>query len=292
MKTCPNCKTIGIPDDAKFCPNCGTSLCFSEPVKRMTVSECRIVPSIISKGESCKLIWKGENVKSIEIEGIPYNICEDIVLKPSHSRTWNILFIGEDRYKNIIRDQIVITVKSPFLFDGKGTESEIKGYYKVDVRQCKRTNGLGWDGEYEFPQGLPVGFSGFYALFDDSQTIQILIEEGKISTIFFTSEGYTYKFWRGFQEEEYSTWEGSKWFGGFVTKYRDKKVIFYGLYDKDNKLLYHSVANCNKARSCIDLLDMMDDKYKNEVIDFFGVSWSQLYEDEDVVDYESYISKN
>ena len=26
MKTCPKCKTTGIPDDAKFCPNCGLQL--------------------------------------------------------------------------------------------------------------------------------------------------------------------------------------------------------------------------------------------------------------------------
>ena len=285
----------GIPDEAKFCPNCGTPLTPAESTKRMTISECRLVPNTLKQGERCKLVWKGENVKSIEIDDKAYSINEDIILRPSHSCSYRISFIGEDRYKNIIHDQIAVTVKSPFLFDGKGTESEIKGYYKVDVRQCKRTSGLGWDGKWEFSPGLPVGISKFYALFDASQTIQILIENGEISCIFFTSDGYTYKIWRGIQQEEYSVWEDGKLFanfGHYVTKYRDKKVIFYGLYDKDNKLLYHSVANCNKARSCIDLLDMMDDKYKNEVIDFFGVSWEQLYENEDVVDYESYISQN
>lgn len=34
MKTCPNpnCKTTGIPDDAKFCPVCGTELKVSKIV--------------------------------------------------------------------------------------------------------------------------------------------------------------------------------------------------------------------------------------------------------------------
>ena len=26
MKTCPNCKTTEIPDEAKFCPSCGKQL--------------------------------------------------------------------------------------------------------------------------------------------------------------------------------------------------------------------------------------------------------------------------
>lgn len=293
MKTCPNpkCKTTGIPDEAKFCPNCGTALKKEEPVKKMTISECRLVPNVIKKGEKCELRWRGTNVKSIIVDGAGYSTRQDIFLAPAQSREYDIQFIGEDRYKNIIHDQIAVTVKSPFLFDGRGAESEYKGYFKVDIRQCKRTSGLGWDGKYEFSPGLPVGFSKFYALFDASQTIQVLIENGEISCIFFISDGYTYKIWKGIKQEEYSVWEGGKLFGNYVTKYRDKKVVFYGLYDNNDELLYHSVANCDKAKSCLDLLDLMDSTFSKEVYDFFGVSWEQLYENEDVVDYESYISK-
>ena len=293
MKTCPNpkCNMSGIPDNAKFCPNCGTSLCSSETGKRMTVSECRLVPSIIREGEQCQLVWKGENVKSIKILGMSFGAYDNISIRPSQSNIYNVDFFGKNECENVIHEQVAVTVKSPFLFDGRGTESEYKGYFKVDIRQCKRTSGLGWDGKYEFSPGLPVGFSKFYALFDASQTIQVLIENGEISCIFFISDGYTYKIWKGIKQEEYSVWEGGKLFGNYVTKYRDKKVVFYGLYDNNDELLYHSVANCDKAKSCLDLLDLMDSTFSKEVYDFFGVSWEQLYENEDVVDYESYISK-
>ena len=30
MKTCPKCKTTGIPDDANFCPACGEELPIKE----------------------------------------------------------------------------------------------------------------------------------------------------------------------------------------------------------------------------------------------------------------------
>lgn len=115
MKTCPNCKTTGIPDEAKFCPNCGTMLKAEEPAKRMTISECRLVPSIIKQGEQCRLVWKGENVSSIIVDDKPYQIYEDIILRPNQSHTYNIAFVDSGGYVNgkVIREQLNVTVKSP-----------------------------------------------------------------------------------------------------------------------------------------------------------------------------------
>lgn len=112
MKTCPNpnCKTTGIPDDAKFCPHCGALLQKVEPIKKMTISECRLVPNIVKKGEQCRLVWKGENVKYIEIDYQHYDPTNDIILTPSQSHTYRVSFGGEG---SSIVDEVNVTVKSP-----------------------------------------------------------------------------------------------------------------------------------------------------------------------------------
>ena len=131
MKICPNpsCIFTGIPDEAKFCPNCGTMLQKKEPIKRMTISECRLVPNVIKKGEQCRLVWKGENVSSIIIDDKPYQIYEEIILRPNQSHTYSIAFVDDKGYINgkVIHEQLNVTVKSPYLFEGKGQPSEIKG---------------------------------------------------------------------------------------------------------------------------------------------------------------------
>lgn len=107
MKTCPKCKATGLPEEAKFCPKCGTAL-LSESEKRMTISECCIVPKTIKNGEQCKLVWKGENVESITIDGHRYNTTEEIIFSPIQSHIYNIQFCGLDG--KIITDQVGVTV--------------------------------------------------------------------------------------------------------------------------------------------------------------------------------------
>ena len=108
MKTCPNCKTTGFPDEAKFCPNCGTMLKREEPVKKMTISECRVVPNEIKQGESCRILWKGENVKAIHLDHFLYSVTHDLTFKPEQSRLYNIGFEGEDG--EVLHKQVFVTV--------------------------------------------------------------------------------------------------------------------------------------------------------------------------------------
>lgn len=293
MKTCPKCNTIGIPDEAKFCPNCGTMLQKEDPVKKMTISECRFAPSIIKKGEPCRLLWKGENVSSIRVDDKPYQIYEDIILRPNQSHTYNIAFVDNrgDVNGKVIREQLNVTVKSPYLFDGKGQPSEIKGKLIVDIRQCKRTNGLGWNGKYEFQGETPVGYDGFYAMFDESQSIQILVEKGELNTIFLVWRDYTFKFWRGEKREAYKKDIGII-FSDYVTQYRYKKVIFGAMYY--NGELLHSVKNHEVGKENIGLLiDRLTDTYHKEVYNFFGISIEQLLENvEDYAEYEEEYDKD
>lgn len=112
MKTCPNpkCKATGIPDEAKFCPNCGTMLQKEEPIKKMTISECHLVPNVIKLGERCKLEWNGTAVKSIIIDGAQYSAAREIYLAPTQSREYKVVFVGENG--NSIIDATNITVKN------------------------------------------------------------------------------------------------------------------------------------------------------------------------------------
>ena len=284
MRTCPNCKATGLPNEAKFCPNCGTMLQAEESVKKMTISECRLVPSIIKKGEQCRLDWKGENVKYIEIDYQHYDATHDIILTPSQSHTYRVVFGGEG---SSMTDEVNVTVKSPYLFEGKGQPSEIKGRLIVDIRQCKRTKGLGWNGKYEFQGGMPVGYDGFYAVFDMSYSIQILVEDGKLDTIFLSSGDYTVKIWRG--EMQNTRWEEEGWFifKDTVPKIDYKIVTFYGLY-KNNELVPYTIAN-EKKSNIQPVMDKLTSVYKDVFQEFCGLSLEQLVVDAE--DYESYISK-
>lgn len=287
MKTCPNpkCKTTGIPDEAKFCPNCGTMLQKEEPAKRMTLSECCFVPNVIKKGEVCELRWRGTNVRSVVIDGVGYNTRNDIFLSPAQSREYDIQFVGEDGQS--IKDKLYVTVRSPYLFEGKGQPSEIKGRLIVDIRQCERTQGLGWDGKYEFQGGMPVGYDGFYAVFDMSYSIQILVIHRQLNTIFLSSGDYTVKIWRG--EMQNTRWVEEGWFifKETVPEIDYKIVTYYGLY-KNNELVPYTIAN-EKKSNIQPIMDKLTSTYKDVFQKFSGLSLEQLVEDAE--DYESYITK-
>lgn len=158
MITCPKCKTTGIPEDAKFCPNCGTSLCPPETIKQLTVSECRIVPNVIKKGEKCRLIWKGENIEYIEVNSKRYKTSEEIIISPSRSYTYKVSFYGGG---SCIGEQVPVVVErissfltkrnvlntDEFLFGPNGERDGIS--LDVDIRQVERVSGIGKLSEFK-----------------------------------------------------------------------------------------------------------------------------------------------
>jgi hypothetical protein len=107
----PNCNTKNLPDEARFCPECGTMLHKEELAKKMTITECRLVPNLLKQGEQCKLQWKGTAVKTIVVDNIQYNAEREIYVTPTQSRTYYIGFIGENG--QTIHDQVNVLVQNP-----------------------------------------------------------------------------------------------------------------------------------------------------------------------------------
>ena len=107
----PNCNTKNLPEEARFCPECGTMLHKEEPAKKMTITECRLVPNLLKQGEQCKLQWKGTAVKTIVVDNIQYNAEREIYVTPTQSRTYYIGFIGENG--QTIHDQVNVLVQNP-----------------------------------------------------------------------------------------------------------------------------------------------------------------------------------
>lgn len=285
---CPKCFEFNIPDSANFCPNCGrqlrpgkfvvmdiTELPAKEEktkipkVPRMSITKCEFFPSSIKQGEQSILRWEGQNVKNIEIDGFMQPSKQNIVFAPKKSKMYAVIFIGEDGTR--VRKELVITVHSPYLFDGKGYPSTNSGLYVVDIRQCKRTQGIGWNGRYEFTPGLPVGFKGFYAMFDSNMNIQILVENGKLSTIFFTLGKATIKYWIGTKRESYDVVEEGSVSFKTVTKYRDKTVIYMDGY-RENKSISSAEAqkHATEFEPIINIMEQFDSKYAKDFFDFFG----------------------
>ena len=107
----PNCNTKNLPDEARFCPECGTMLHKEEPAKKMTITECRLVPNLLKQGERCKLQWKGTAVRTIVIDNVQYSAEKEIYVTPTQSRTYYIGFVGENG--QTIRDQVNVLVQKP-----------------------------------------------------------------------------------------------------------------------------------------------------------------------------------
>ena len=190
MKICPNpsCIFTGIPDEAKFCPNCGTALQKEEPVKKMTISECRLAPNVIKKGEKCELRWRGTNVKSIVIDGAGYSTRQDIFLAPTQSREYDIQFIGEDGMKII--DKVGITVKSQYIFgeDGKLMKD---GFFKIDLRQVQEKGTRAYSLPYmRYQWGVITGEHPVKAYVADDEMFEVVFDKnGRITEINFYPGG-------------------------------------------------------------------------------------------------------
>lgn len=156
-----------------------------------------------------------------------------------------------------ISDSTSRIVQKSFLFGGKGRTSTVKGRIAVDIRQCIRTKGVGWTGKYHFTGNAPIEYDGFYAVFDESAYIQILVIEGKLSTIFLMAGDYTLKI-----------------------SHESNDVTYCGYYDKNNQLLKNNSTEWNDAKFYISpVLDQLFEIYSHECKEFFGISLQQLFED-------------
>ena len=156
-----------------------------------------------------------------------------------------------------ISDSTSRIVQKSFLFGGKGRTSTVKGRIAVDIRQCIRTKGVGWTGKYHFTGNAPVEYDGFYAVFDESAYIQILVIEGKLSTIFLMAGDYTLKI-----------------------SHESNDVTYCGYYDKNNQLLKNNFTEWNDAKFYISpVLDQLFEIYSHECKEFFGISLQQLFKD-------------
>lgn len=93
MTNCPNpnCNTKNLPDDARFCPNCGTEIL--PPI--MVVKSCKVTPKSVKLGDECKIQWQGDFVQNVVIEGVKYTQ-KSIALQPKHSQTLAVTFVGLD----------------------------------------------------------------------------------------------------------------------------------------------------------------------------------------------------
>ena len=62
---CPNqkCNTKNLPDDARFCPNCGTAILCE-------LHMCIPYPATIKKGDTSELYFSGIGIESIEVAGV------------------------------------------------------------------------------------------------------------------------------------------------------------------------------------------------------------------------------
>lgn len=127
---CHSCGATDFPVGAKFCPNCGTSLSIQGPNKKLTVSECRIVPDAVCEGEQCKLYWKGENVEYIEVNSIRYRSHDDIIFTPSQTYTCNISFYGGG---SCINKQVHIVVEKTSHIVFMKRELSIINTYDADL---------------------------------------------------------------------------------------------------------------------------------------------------------------
>lgn len=80
-----------MPDDARFCPNCGTEIL--PPI--MVVKSCKFTPKSVKLGDECKIQWQGDFVQHVVIEGVKYTQ-KSIALQPKHSQTLAVTFVGLD----------------------------------------------------------------------------------------------------------------------------------------------------------------------------------------------------
>ncbi len=73
MKTCPNCKTTGIPDDAQFCPVCGQPIISYEQIK---MQNAHMRQQLIKEAEEAWAAYPNKPAKKKD----PYSLLLTITL--------------------------------------------------------------------------------------------------------------------------------------------------------------------------------------------------------------------
>lgn len=102
----PNCNTKNLPDDARYCPNCGAELL----LPAMVVKSCKVTPKSVQLGEECKIQWQGEYVKHVVIDKKTYTQ-KSITIQPKHSQTISVQFVGID--ESTVTKEIKVSVIVP-----------------------------------------------------------------------------------------------------------------------------------------------------------------------------------
>lgn len=169
-------------------------------------------------------------------------------------------------------------LSKPFLYGGKGKECENDDLLIVDIRQCKRISGLGWEGIFEFGPGLPKEYKGFYAMFDECEGIQILVQNGQIDTIILADidpinqDEYHLEIWHG---EKNDSINQEEWiFKDYFQKYNYNQVTCYGFYKNGKLIPNNRVGNKDKERLKLVLheeIEKLTGIYDKEFQEFFGM---------------------
>ena len=129
LMNCPNpqCNTKNLPEEAKFCPNCGTKIL--PPV--MNVKSCKVTPKSVTLGDDCKIQWQGDFVQHVVIDGVKYTQ-KSIALQPKHSQTLAVTFVGLDESTLTKEVNISVVVPQPDIeitapeYANNGDKIEIK----------------------------------------------------------------------------------------------------------------------------------------------------------------------
>lgn len=105
---CPNpqCKTKDLPNEARFCPNCGTKILPSKVV----VSSCIVTPDCVNLGDNCEIQWQGDYIRHVIIDELRYTQ-NPIVIQPKQTQTIDVKFVGLDG--TVLIKQINVTVINP-----------------------------------------------------------------------------------------------------------------------------------------------------------------------------------
>lgn len=100
---CPNqkCNTKNLPDDARFCPNCGTAILCE-------LHMCIPYPATIKKGDTSELYFSGIGIESIEVAGVGkyYGKIKTIHLSPKETQSYLVIF----HFVNGAREHKIVTI--------------------------------------------------------------------------------------------------------------------------------------------------------------------------------------
>lgn len=92
---CPNCNTQNLPDDARFCPNCGTEIKKCMEIRRCEFSEGT------NGGKSVTILWNATNVDFVKIDGRRVS-SKHFESSPETDHVFQIEFFAKDGHTETI----------------------------------------------------------------------------------------------------------------------------------------------------------------------------------------------